>query len=437
MSSHRAHRITEGSSVLNPESFNGIRIVTAPDLRRIVKHSGVKSSAAPAAAFNQHIRISSGQTLQKIIESQDVAVHDLSLTLCRQYGTVYITDVPVEIPFQIFHLSMIQHLAHLIKYMVSYIFSGKIQYKLIPSPHWLFSRNGKYPVRMLPVKITVLGNAFRLKPDTEFQSQSMYFFGKLTQSTAKLFLIHVPVSQAAVVIVPFSKPAIIQNEKLHSHICRICCHLKKLFSGKGKVGAFPVIQKNGASCIFIFSSADVVTYSFMERMCHSFKALAAVHHGSLRRPEILSRFQKIPEIIRMDSHHKAGLFHLVMLCLCQEISTVKERNTVAFPICFAGLLICKDYKRIVVMAGRASYAANRLYAVMNRHTGELTFHFVPSVKSKKIKISIRKIKTGAHHPLQINVLFGSVFHTDSPGDHIQVLHNAIIQVYIQFFPGVL
>ena len=67
MRSHRRNRIEKGCAVLDTDAVNGIRVVAAPYLGRIVEHTCVKPSATAAASFNQHIRIPLCKTFQEIV----------------------------------------------------------------------------------------------------------------------------------------------------------------------------------------------------------------------------------------------------------------------------------------------------------------------------------------------------------------------------------
>ena len=156
MRSHCADRISKRSSILDLQTLDRIGIIAAPDLRSIMKHSCVKSSAASAAALDQHIRISLSESVQKFIQTKNITVRNLSLAVCRKCCTVNITDASVKIPFQIIDIRFVQDLGHLIKDMISDIFSGKIKHKLVTSTVRSSARHGKRPVRMCTVEVTVL-----------------------------------------------------------------------------------------------------------------------------------------------------------------------------------------------------------------------------------------------------------------------------------------
>ena len=69
MGAHCTDRITEGGAVLDAQPINGVSVVAAPDLRRVVEHTAVKPASSPAAPLNQDIGIIPVQPLQQIINA--------------------------------------------------------------------------------------------------------------------------------------------------------------------------------------------------------------------------------------------------------------------------------------------------------------------------------------------------------------------------------
>ena len=153
--------------------------------------------------------------------------------------------------------------------------------------------------------------------------------------------------------------------------------------------------------------------------------------------ECFSGIQFIAEIIRVDTHEEAGLSTLVLLCLSQKITAVEEGKTVTFPPGLCSALCGKHHKWIVVMAGGASGASNRLNAVMDLCAGEQALHGVTSVEADKIKVSELEIRTGAHDTLQINGGFPFIFHSHASGDNVLFLQDTVIEMYIYVLCAVL
>ena len=167
---YRSGRIEERSAILNLQPIQRIRIVTAPDLRRIIHHPGIKPSAAAAAALNQHIRITFHEILQKFIDAQHIVMGHLPRTPLLG---INIGNAPVHIPFYILHIALIQYTTNLFKYMIPYFCPGKIKYKLISGMYRLPARYPHDPVRMGAVQIAVFGNHLRFNPDPELHTQTV------------------------------------------------------------------------------------------------------------------------------------------------------------------------------------------------------------------------------------------------------------------------
>ena len=65
--------------MLDPQAVHRVGVVAAPDLGRVVKHAGVETAAASAAAFDQKIGVTRAEPLQEIVEAEDVFMQDGSL----------------------------------------------------------------------------------------------------------------------------------------------------------------------------------------------------------------------------------------------------------------------------------------------------------------------------------------------------------------------
>ena len=105
--------------MLDRQPFNGIGIITAPDLWGIIKHSCVKPAAATAASLQQKIRIAAAQVFQKIIDTKHIIIGKISgINICH---------AAVHIPLDIINFSLIEHGTDLVKDTVAHFFSGKIK----------------------------------------------------------------------------------------------------------------------------------------------------------------------------------------------------------------------------------------------------------------------------------------------------------------------
>ena len=104
--------------------------------------------------------------------------------------------------------------------MIYNLFSREIQHQLISCMNRIPSRNSKCPVRMFSVQITVFRDHLRLHPDSEFYTQIIDLLYQISQCPPKLSLIDKPVPETAVIIITFSKPAVIQHQ--HVNACMLC-----------------------------------------------------------------------------------------------------------------------------------------------------------------------------------------------------------------------
>ena len=267
MGTHRADRIAKGGAVLNPDAVHCVGIVTAPDLRRVIQHARVKTPASAAAPLNQKVRIALRQALQEVIESQHIPVQDAARTVssrrfvCRR---IYVRYAAVHVPFQILDMGAVKDLAYTVKNVIRHLFPGKIQHQLTSAPDRLPSGHGKGPVRMFPVKTAVLRYHLRLHPDTEFHSQAVNPADQADQGTAQLFYVYLPVSQPGKIRIPVSEPSVVQHHHFHAQVLCLPCYVQYLFSGKIKVGGFPVVDQHRPGNGLVLSPAKAAAHGLMD-----------------------------------------------------------------------------------------------------------------------------------------------------------------------------
>ncbi len=209
-----------------------VGVVAAPDLRRVIQHSGIEPSAASAAAFEQDIRILLYQPLHKVVQAYHVIIKDVTLRIGRM--RVNVGDRPVAVPFNIFYVALVENLAHPVVHIVDYLFSREIEHELIPSPHRLVARNGHRPVRVLAVKFAVLAYHLRLEPDTELNADFVNLLYQLAQTHAELFLVRSPVAERPVVVAPVAEPAVVHDEHVGAEVLRLLCEREQRLTRKVK-----------------------------------------------------------------------------------------------------------------------------------------------------------------------------------------------------------
>ena len=85
---NRRHRIAKGSTVLNTQSFNRIRIIATPDLRTVIQHTCIKPSTAATASFQQKFWESLSHSFQYFIKAKHITMSQFPLTVTWKLRTV-------------------------------------------------------------------------------------------------------------------------------------------------------------------------------------------------------------------------------------------------------------------------------------------------------------------------------------------------------------
>ena len=256
------HRIDKRCAVLDFQAVYGIRIVAAPDLRRIIEHPGVKPAPASAASLDQDIRVALHDALQEVIQAEDIVVEHPALPVSGR--GVHVRDAPVHIPFDILDIPLVQDRADLIIDIVHHFFSGEVQDKLVPGAVGPAPRYHERPVRVLPVEAAVFIYHFRLDPDAELHPHSIDPADELSQAAAQLFLVDRPVAQPPELTVPVPEPAVVHDEHLDPQVRRLLSKLHQVLARKVKIKRFPAVQEDGADALFIFASAQMPAHAAVQ-----------------------------------------------------------------------------------------------------------------------------------------------------------------------------
>ena len=131
---HRTGRIPERCSVLNGQPFHSVRIVTAPDLRTIRQHTGVKTSSPSCTAFHQHMGKCTRQPFQNAVQTEYITVKHFPLPFRRERVTVYVRQTTVHVPLDITDVMTFQETGQSFVHPAGNFLAGQIQYQLI-APH--------------------------------------------------------------------------------------------------------------------------------------------------------------------------------------------------------------------------------------------------------------------------------------------------------------
>ena len=246
---------------------------------------------------------------------------------------------------------------------------------------------------MLSVQIAVFGDHFRLNPDTELYAGVIYAPDQLAKRTAQLFFIHAPVSQPAVVIIPFPEPAIVHHDHVDTKFRRARCQLQNCLPCKIKISGFPAVKQYGPCLSAVLSSANMLPDTAMVPLRQLSQPAAGVGQNRLRNDQLFFFRQRIMEVFALQSHNGPCLVILVFFRLEQKISTVNKYHTIASAIIFRCTLLCKNDRRIILMARCASAAPDRITAMHNLCTLQITLHRMSSIKAEQLIVACKKIQT--------------------------------------------
>lgn len=98
---HNGLGIAEAGVVLHAAAAESIGVVGEPDLGHVAEHAGVRTIAAGGAGFKEDLREPLRQYREDLVEPQNIAVPDLTLTLRRQSGGKCIGENPIHVPLDV------------------------------------------------------------------------------------------------------------------------------------------------------------------------------------------------------------------------------------------------------------------------------------------------------------------------------------------------
>ena len=279
---HSGQGVDQGRSLLNGQALNGIGIVGAPDLGAVIEHTRVKSRAAAGAVLDQQFGVMGMQPLLQLIDSQDIAMVQLSLGIGRQAGAAQVRQLAVHIPLYVCNVGTVQNCPHPAPDIFQHLLPGQIQHQLIARQTGRAPRYLNRPVRVGTVKVGVRGDHLRLHPDAEFHAQLIDLSHQTFQTAGKLFLIDEPVSQGAVVVIAVSEPAVVHHQHLNAQFGRPRGNGQKLFGIEIEVGALPVVDEDGALSVPPDAADQMAAVQVVECPGHMAQAGVGIHHHYLR-----------------------------------------------------------------------------------------------------------------------------------------------------------
>ncbi len=431
MRSHSRYRIPQRGSVLNRRTVQRVRVVTGPDLRRVVQHAGVKPSASAAAALDQDLRKPLMKLLQHIVQSQNITVGKFALVLRIQAQTVFVADAAVHIPLHIADRCAPQDRADPFQNIIADLPSGKIQNQLVSGKAGLPPRSRNRPVRMRPVKITVNRNGLRLEPDPEQHSVLGDLLCHAPQCAPQLLLIGIPVPQRTVVAAATAEPAVIHDDQLNSHVMGFLRNGNQLLSGKIKIGCLPVVDQNRAPFVLPRSAAHIFPNGFVKIPAQLSQTALAVRHHHLRQVQLLSRLQIPGELVRMNAAQKSRLIELILFHLHEEITAVEEGEAITLPLGLCRFLLTQNGKRMVLVAAGPAHASDGGDTMRYPAPFHVPLHRMPPVQRNPVEVSEGKIQAYRHRLLDPQRTGSLVDNSHGPHNDVLLLQHTVPQLCLQ------
>ena len=167
MCAKRGDRVAHGRTELNGEALDGVGVVAAPDLRGIIQHAGIETSAAAGAVFKEDIRKRFDKTIHEVVCTEHEAVHDLLLALRREQRRADLGQIAVEVPFDVINLIFTEDFIHLREDIIAHVFSRHIEDVLQACGGVFTVRHVQAPIRVGAVEVAVRRDHLRLIPDAE------------------------------------------------------------------------------------------------------------------------------------------------------------------------------------------------------------------------------------------------------------------------------
>ena len=300
---------------------------------------------------------------------------------------------------------------------------------------------------MLPVQIAVLGDHFRLDPDTELDTFRVDSAHQLAKAATQLLFIDLPVSQTAVVVLAFAEPSVVQHHHVDTQSGRFSCQLHDRLPGKVKVSRLPAVHQHRpghksrlAAAISLHfccapaarSVAYMISDTTMIFHRQIPKSSVAVTHNRLRNLKRLSGFQRIMKKITLQSHQHTRLVKLILLRLTEKVPAVDKDHTVAVPGILRGVLLCHDDCRIILMTGSASAASDAVASMSDPYPLQIPFHRMSSVETEQVILSRDKIQTGRGRLLHNHTRCAVIGDLHASCNDILVFQYAVQQLHAHF-----
>ena len=160
---------------MDADTVHGVHIIGAPNLRTVIQHTRIKSSASGSTILDNQVREHLKQPLLNFINSQYMPVPYFPLTVRWKKRRTCFRQHPVHIPLDVSSRSFTDSKCNRIGQIIAHLRICKIQNPLISAlgrnPAFLM----QYPVRMCPEKLRFFRYHFRLEPKSQSNPQGSEF----------------------------------------------------------------------------------------------------------------------------------------------------------------------------------------------------------------------------------------------------------------------
>ena len=161
---HGGQWVEVARAVLDLEAFDGIGVVRAPDLRRVVQHAHVEAAATRGASFDDEIREALQQPFEQIVDAQNITMVRLALVFGAARHIVAFGDEPVHIPFDVCDVRLVEQSAHLPVDVVDHVLVREVQKELVAAVVHMTAGCVDRPVRVRTVQVGILVHHLRFEP---------------------------------------------------------------------------------------------------------------------------------------------------------------------------------------------------------------------------------------------------------------------------------
>ena len=166
----------------------------------------------------------------------------------------------------------------------------------------------------------------------------------------------------------------------------------------------------------------------MAQICQS---AVGEDHGGLRCLERFPRFEPVIEPLRLDALRDPYRSELVHGCRAAKRPAVEEGKTHAGSVVFVCPPIRENHERIILVAGRASAAADSCFLVPDMQSLGRSLTAVPAFEMNEIPFPAQKVDRSAGSVLKNQGVLPGIDDPGCPGNCIRMRENAVKEFHMK------